>query len=63
MPLDIPLSVGEVDLGSPAVYGDCGQTSPERVTLVDLESRADTLPPFSSWVEFCLGSEPDCPTG
>ncbi len=61
--LEAEITAGAVTLGGAAIYGDCGATSPVRVTVVDLGSRSDELPPFSRWVEFCLASDPDCPSG
>jgi hypothetical protein len=51
-------------LASPAVVGDCGQTTPKRVTLVDLDSYDEAGGPFkyTRWVEFCDTTDPDCPS-
>jgi hypothetical protein len=59
-----PLTVGSVGLASPAVFGDCGQTTPRRVTLVDLDSYDEAGGPFkyTRWVEFCDTTDPDCPS-
>jgi hypothetical protein len=57
------LTVGSVSLASPAIFGDCGQTTPKRVTLVDLDSYDEAGGPlkFTRWMEFCDTSDPDCP--
>ena len=56
------VTVGGVAFAEPAVFGDCGQTKPERITVVDLASaRVDGGPfPFTRWIEFCDTSDPDC---
>jgi hypothetical protein len=59
-PLDTPVEIGGVRLTSPAVFGDCGQTKPVRVTLVDLAATSDTAFPFNRWAEFCDTKDPDC---
>lgn len=58
-----PLSLGEIELTRPAIFGDCGQTRPRRVTVVDLDSYngGETRPPFTRWAEFCNTVDPDCP--
>ena len=58
-----PLTVGAVALASPAIFGDCGQTTPKRLTLVDLDSYDEAGGPFkyTRWLEFCDTSDPDCP--
>ena len=38
MRVGTPLTVGSVALSAPAIFGDCGQTTPKRLTLVDLDS-------------------------
>lgn len=59
--LDAALSVDGVTLTRPALFGDCGQTTPVRVTLVDLESTDTSLRfPFTRWAEFCDVTDPDC---
>ncbi len=61
-PLDGQLTFGTLTLDEPAVFGDCGTTSPLRVTLVDLASydAANGPFPFMEWVEFCDLEDPDC---
>ena len=59
-PLDAPLDVGGVRLTSPALFGDCGQTKPVRVTLVDLDATTEASLPFQDWAEFCDTKDPDC---
>lgn len=60
-PLSIGLTIGTVDLEEPAVFGDCGVTTPRRVTVVDLASLDEGLAfPFTRWVEFCDVTHPDC---
>jgi hypothetical protein len=59
-PLDAPLDVGGVRLTSPALFGDCGQTKPVRVTLVDLDETTEASLPFQDWAEFCDTKDPDC---
>lgn len=56
------LNVGSVALASPAIFGDCGQTTPMRVTLVDLDSYDEAGGPYkyTRWVEFCDTTDPDC---
>jgi hypothetical protein len=59
--MDVPLSVDGVTFTRPALFGDCGQTTPVRVTLVDLESTDTSLRfPFTRWAEFCDVTDPDC---
>jgi hypothetical protein len=59
-PLGTPVEVGGVQLASPALFGDCGQTKPVRVTLVDLETTTEDAFPFQNWAEFCDTKDPDC---
>jgi hypothetical protein len=59
-PLDTPVEVGGVALANPALFGDCGQTRPVRVTLVDLSATTDQTFPFRNWAEFCDTRDPDC---
>lgn len=56
------LVLGNATLEQPAVLGDCGQTTPARITIVDLASAGtDTAPfPFTRWIEFCDTADPDC---
>jgi hypothetical protein len=56
------LDVDGTTFRMPAVIGDCGQTTPERITLVDLASIGDDSAPFpfTRWIEFCDTSDPDC---
>jgi hypothetical protein len=60
--VDAALSVATVTLSSPAVFGDCGQVTPKRVTIVDLDSLDEAAGPlaYTRWVEFCDTSDPDC---
>ena len=59
--LDAPLSVDGVVFTRPALVGDCGQTTPVRVTLVDLDATDTSLRfPFTRWAEFCALTDPDC---
>lgn len=59
-----PLTIGSVHLAAPALFGDCGQTTPKRVTLVDLDSYDEAGGPFgfTRWVELCDTSDADCPS-
>jgi hypothetical protein len=59
-PLGAPVEVRGVALASPALFGDCGQTKPVRVTLVDLDATTEQAFPFQNWVEFCDTKDPDC---
>lgn len=61
--VDAALSVGAVALSSPAVFGDCRQVTPTRVTLVDLDSLDEAPGPLSytRWVENCDTTDPGCP--
>jgi len=59
-PLGTPVEVGGVQLASPALFGDCGQAKPVRVTLVDLDATTDGAFPFQIWAEFCDTKDPDC---
>ncbi len=58
---DSALTMGRVTLTHPAVFGDCGSATPERITLVDLDG-VDTAQsfPFTRWAEFCLSGSQDC---
>lgn len=59
--LDTALTVGDLVLTSPALFGDCGTTAPERVTVVDLDAiDTDLAFPFERWAEFCDVDDPDC---
>ena len=61
-PLAGPVAVGDLLLSNPAVFGDCAQAAPARVTVIDLasfEEGAGGLP-FARWVEFCDTDDPDC---
>jgi hypothetical protein len=59
--VDGPMVIGDLGLQSPALLGDCGQTRPVRVTVVDLESFDEGLRfPFTRWAEFCDITDPDC---
>lgn len=57
-----PVMVGDDEWADPGLFGDCGITSPVRVTLVDLDSLDDSLGvvPFARWVELCDLADPDC---
>lgn len=63
-PLQIgaPLTIGSIALSAPAVFGNCGEVKPVRVTLIDLESYDENGGPFgfTRWVEFCDTMDPDC---
>jgi len=61
-PLSAPLTLDGVTFERPAVFGDCGQTTPARITVVDLESGAEGSGPFpfTRWIEFCDTADPDC---
>jgi hypothetical protein len=59
-PLSAPIDVDGVHLARPALFGDCGQTTPVRVTLVDLDATTDQAFPFATWAEFCDTGDPDC---
>ena len=61
-PIDTPLTVGGISLAAPAIFGDCGQVTPRRVTLIDLDSYDEAGGPFGykRWVEFCDIADPDC---
>jgi hypothetical protein len=59
-PLESPIEVDGVQMASPALFGDCGQTTPVRVTLVDLTATTDQVFPFQTWAEFCDTTDPDC---
>ncbi len=59
--LDTALTVGDLVISSPALFGDCGATRPERVTVVDLDSvDTDLAFPFERWAEFCDVDDVDC---
>lgn len=60
--VDTAVTVGAVEWANPGIFGDCGITSPERVTLVDLDSHDEALGvvPFARWVELCDTVDPDC---
>jgi hypothetical protein len=62
--VDGALAVGELALAAPAIFGDCGQAKPKRVTVVDLDSYDEAAGPFgyTRWVEFCDTTDPDCPS-
>jgi hypothetical protein len=61
-PLGSPITVGPLTLTQPAMFGDCGITSPERVTIVDLDAVDATASgfAFNRWVELCNVADPDC---
>lgn len=60
-PLSGAMAVESIEMAEPAIFGDCGITAPDRVTIVDLDSFDDTLGfPFTRWVEFCDTSDDDC---
>jgi hypothetical protein len=58
--LDALVTIGSLDLARPALFGDCAQTQPVRVTVVDLDSSTDNAFPFTRWAEFCAVTDPDC---
>jgi hypothetical protein len=62
IPLGDALSLGTTNFDAPAVFGDCGDVSPSRVTIVDLDSHdQDGGPmPFTRWIEFCDTADTDC---
>lgn len=57
-----PLTINGTSYARPALFGDCGQTKPARVTIIDLDSYNDgaTKMPFNRWAEFCDTRDPDC---
>ena len=60
---DGPLTIGPLELVEPAIFGDCGDARPKRVTIVDLAAINDSGGPFpfDTWVEFCDLRDADCP--
>ncbi len=60
--VDTAVTVDAVEWANPGIFGDCGITSPERVTLVDLDSHDEALGvvPFARWIELCDTTDPDC---
>jgi hypothetical protein len=55
------LTVDRVILTRPAIFGSCGSTTPERITLVDLDGVDGGMRfPFTRWAEFCLTGSKDC---
>ncbi len=59
--LDGPATIGGIDMTEPAIYGDCGETSPARVTVVDLADVDDSQQfVFTRWAEFCDVTDSDC---
>ena len=59
-PLGAPMVIGDLELAEPAIFGDCGDASPRRVTVVDLSSVGDGQFPFQRWAEFCDIADADC---
>ncbi len=61
-PLDRSITFGSLTLVRPALFGDCGVTSPARVTVVDLDGAEPSSGPFPfvRWVEMCDTADPDC---
>ena len=61
-PLVGTLTIGDMGLTSPALFGDCGEVRPIRVTIVDLDSFDEAAGglPFTRWAEFCEATDPDC---
>jgi hypothetical protein len=56
-----PFTIGGIDFSAPGVFGDCGETRPVRVTVVDVDSADPGLAfPFTEWVELCDMTDPDC---
>lgn len=56
-----PANIGGIDMTEPAIYGDCGETSPARVTVVDLADIDESQQfVFTRWAEFCDVTDPDC---
>ncbi len=60
--LSASLTINGTYYTHPAIYGDCGQTKPVRVTIIDLDSYNNdtTKLPFDRWAEFCNTADPDC---
>lgn len=60
--LGAALTLGGSTLQQPAVFGDCGQATPKRITVVDLVSASTQVAPmpFTRWIEFCATTDPDC---
>lgn len=55
------LTIGDLTFTTPAVFGDCGETAPVRVTIVDVATAdMDMAFPFITWVELCDTTDPDC---
>ena len=56
------LAIGDLVMRQPAVFGDCGTTSPRRLTIVDIASYDPSQGPFpfTTWVEFCDVKDADC---
>ena len=52
--------IGDLELAEPAIFGDCGEARPIRVTVVDLSAVGDGQFPFQRWAEFCDIADADC---
>ncbi len=61
-PLTGPIAVGDLELSNPAIFGDCSEVKPARVTVIDLDSFEEGAGglPFARWAEFCNTADPDC---
>jgi len=60
-PVSTALTIGDLSFAEPAIFGDCGEVAPARVTIVDLSTfDGGMLPVFGTWVELCDTSDPDC---
>ena len=60
-PLDTSMTVGAIAFARPGIFGDCGITTPVRVTIVDLDAETTTGGfPFARWLEMCDVTDPDC---
>ena len=61
LPLDGAVTIGAISVARPGIFGDCGITTPVRVTIVDLDSETTTGGfPFTRWFEMCDVTDPDC---
>ena len=60
LPLDGAVTIGAISFARPGIFGDCGITTPVRVTIVDLDSESGGGFPFARWIEMCDVTDPDC---
>ena len=61
LPLDTAVMIGDISFARPGIFGDCGITTPVRVTIVDLDAETTTGGfPFARWIEMCDVTDPDC---